>query len=235
MAPSPIIPTSFVPKQPVRSSGRFSKSGGNIILLSSIGILFISLFAAAAVFGYSEYLKGVRDAKRSAVENAEQSIDTASVEEFIRTRDRFNAAQGLLDGHVASSRFFELLERVTLATVRFNSLSLSLAEDRSASIIMDGVATTFNSLAAQSSALAEEREVKRAIFSEIDVNEDTDTVSFSLSAVLAPSLLSFVAPQASMPVTMPAVEEEGFLLPQEAPMPPVEEVLPTEELTPPSL
>jgi hypothetical protein len=198
VAPSPIIPTSFVPKQPVRSSGRFSKSGGNIFLIAGLFLAFLSILAAVGVFAYKSYLTSVRDSKKVAVEKAEQAIDSVAVEEFIRTRDRLTAAGTLLENHVAASRFFVLLERVTLTNVRFNTLSYTLADDRSASIEMDGVARTFNALAAQSSAFASEREVKRAIFSRIDVDDETNTVSFTLSAELAPSLLAFtaeVAPQ----------------------------------------
>jgi hypothetical protein len=206
VVPSPVIPTSFVPKQPVRASGRFANSGGNLVLLVSIALLFLSVFSAAGVFAYERFLEGVRDGKKVAVEKAQSAIDAAAVEEFIRTRDRFLASRKVLDEHVAASRFFALLEEVTLANVRFNSLKFTLADDRSASLTMEGVARTFNALAAQSSLLSEKREVKRAIFSDIDVNEDTDTVSFSLSAELSPALLTFAAGEPAREGSEPEVE-----------------------------
>jgi len=207
VAPSPIIPTSFVPKQPVRATGRLSKSGGNLFLLASILLAFVSVVAAGGVFAYQYYLEGVRDTKRAAVEKAEQSINTAAVEDFIRTRDRFQAASGLLDGHVSASRFFALLEGITLTSVRFNTLSFALAEDNSAIITMEGVARTFNALAAQSSALSNERDIKRAIFSDIQVDDETNTVTFTLSAELAPSLLEFLVPEAPAPQLPEALPE----------------------------
>lgn len=201
MAPTPTtIPTSFVPKQPVRAGASFTKSGGNTFLTLALVILALALLACAGVFGYERYLLGVRDAKSAAVTKAEEDIDSATVEEFIRTRDRFASAEGLLDSHVASSGFFEALEALTLQTVRFSSLSFTLASDRSAQISMDGTARTFNALAAQSSAFAGEKRIKRAIFSGIKVNPG-GTVSFSLDADLDPSLLTFSAAAA------PAVEE----------------------------
>lgn len=188
MAPSPTIPTSFVPKQPVRPSQRFYKSGGNLFLLIACIALGVSLAGVAGVFAYERYLENVRESKSAAVQQAQADVDSATVEDFIRTRDRFTAAKGLLGSHVAVSQFFDLLESVTLQSVRFNSLSFILAEDRSAEIQMKGVARTFNALAAESSAFASEKRIKRAIFSDINVNAN-GTVSFALDADLSPNLL----------------------------------------------
>lgn len=193
MAISPTtIPTSFVPKQPVRTGGKATKSGGNTLLFLSLVILGIAILGSAGVFGYERYLISARDSKSAQVEQAQAAIDSASVEGFVRTRDRFTAAKGLLDSHVAATNFFNLLESLTLQTVRFNSLSFTLTEDRSAEITMGGTARTFNALAAESSVFAGEKRIKRAIFSDIKVNPDK-TVSFSLAADLDPKLLALSA------------------------------------------
>jgi hypothetical protein len=168
----------------------------------SLVILGIAILGAGGVFGYERYLLSIRDTKSVAVQKAQEGIDASTVEEFIRTRDRFTAAKGLLNNHVAVSNFFNLLESLTLQNVRFNSLSFTLAEDRSAEIQMNGTARTFNALAAQSSAFSAEKRIKRAIFSDIKVN-DNKTVSFSLGAEVDPKLL--------------------VLIPEDAPVVPVEE------------
>lgn len=204
MAPSPTtIPTSFVPKQPVRSTTNFRKSGGNPFLTVSLIILVLALVACGAVFGYERYLEGVRDAKQAQVQQAQASVDTAQLSTFIRARDRFTAAEGLLNGHVAVSNFLSLLEGLTLTNVRFASLNFQLADDRSAEIKMDGIARTFNALAAESSAFAGEKRIKRAIFSGIKVN-DNGTVSFSLDANIEPDLLAFTAAGAPAAPPVPA-------------------------------
>ena len=202
VAPTPTtIPTSFVPKQPVHTGSRYVQSGGNTFLMLSLIILGISILGAGGVFGYERYLISVRDTKSATVQSAQENIDASTVEDFIRTRDRFTAAQGLLNNHVAVSNFFDLLESLTLQNVRFSSLSFTLTEDRSAEIQMNGTARTFNALAAQSSAFASEKRIKRAIFSDIKVN-DTKTVSFSLAADIDPKLLALT------PETIPALPVE---------------------------
>lgn len=211
MAPSPTtIPTSFVPKQPVHVGARFTQSGGNTFLVLSLFILGITILASGAVFGYEQYLMSVRETKSAEVQKAQESIDVATVEEFIHTRDRFMAAKGVLDSHVSASNFFDLLESLTLQNVRFNSLGFTVTEDRSAQIQMGGTARTFNALAAQSSVFAGEKRIKRAIFSDIRIN-DNKSVSFSLEADLDPKLLAVVPDE-----TLSAPVDDGALTPPPA-------------------
>lgn len=204
MAPSPGIPTSFVPKQPVATgpSPRYTRSGGNLFMMIASLVLGLSVVAGIGVFAYERYLSGVRDSKQAEVEQVRENINSEVVEDFIRTRDRFSAAQGLLNEHVAASQFFDLLEALTLQNVRFSGLSFTLSDDRSAKIHMDGTARSFNALAAESSAFASEKRIKRAIFSDITVDPATRNVSFSLDAELAPALLTLST--AATPAFVPA-------------------------------
>ncbi len=173
-------------------------------MVISLFLLGLSLLGAGGVFAYEQYLMDIRDAKSAEVENAEKEIDTVVVEDFIRMRDRFTSAKTLLDAHVMASQFFDLLESKTLQNVRFDSLSFTLADDRTAEIRMEGVARTFNALAAQSSLFAGEKEIKRAIFSDIRVDENDDTVSFTLTADLTPALIAMTEKSAG---PAPAAEE----------------------------
>lgn len=189
-----------------------------MLLFISLVILAIAILGAGGVFAYERFLIGVRDAKAQEVAKAQAAIDSSSVEEFIRTRDRFTAAQGLLNNHVAATNFFNLLESLTLQTVRFSSLSFTLTDDRSADISMSGTARTFNALAAQSSVFASEKRIKRAIFSDIKVNADK-TVSFALAADLDSKLLALTAEAApdAPPATNPIATSTAQTFPDATP------------------
>ncbi len=189
MALPPTIPTSFVPKQPVATSSRKQQSGTNIFFIVGGVIAIISVALAAGVFGYEMYLKNARDQKSANLTQAQKEVNLDTVEGFIRLKSRLNTVQNLLDQHVLLSEFFDTLESRTLQTVRFSGLSLAVEEDRSAEIKMEGVARSFNALAAQSSMIAAEKRIKRAIFSDISVNEN-GTVAFSLTATLDPRLIT---------------------------------------------
>jgi len=190
MGPSPTIPTSFVPKQPVKSAARFTKSGGNTFLMFSLFALGLSVVSAAGVLGYGEYLKGVDKTKSAALAAAQTSVSSEEVEEFVRSRDRFEAATGILDGHIELSNFFDLLESLTLVNVRYGSFIFGTLEDGTAEIKLSGQARSFNALAAQSAVFSSNPNIKRAIFSGIDVDDD-GAVSFDLDAQLEADLLVF--------------------------------------------
>ena len=200
MALSPSIPTSFVPKQPVQPSVREPKAGWNILWIVALLMLALSVISAGGVFAYGKYLEGVRDTKIQALDSAKREINASTVEEFIRLRDRFISARGILDNHIVFSGFFDILEERTLQNVRFSSLTFTFDEDGIPEIEMSGEARSFNALAAQSRMLNEERRFKRAIFSDITVNAN-NTVSFSLSAKLDPSVLAMA--QVTAPVDAP--------------------------------
>lgn len=189
MALPPTIPTSFVPKQPVATSSRKQQSGTNIFFIVGGVIAIISVVLAAGVFGYEMYLKNARDQKSVNLAQAQKEVNLDTVEGFIRLKSRLNTVEKLLDQHVMLSEFFDTLEARTLQTVRFSGLSLAVEDDRSAEIKMEGVARSFNALAAQSSMIAAEKRIKRAIFSDISVNEN-GTVAFSLTATIDPRLIT---------------------------------------------
>jgi hypothetical protein len=131
------------------------------------------------------------------------------VQDFIRLRDRFASAIVLLDTHTVASKFFDLLESQTLETVRFSTLTFSLDDDGMPVIVMEGIAKSFNALAAQSRAFSEEKNFKRTIFSGITVNAN-NTVAFVVSFGLDGELLTTSVEEANavpLPVEEPSEEE----------------------------
>ncbi len=187
MALSPSIPTSFVPKQtgPVRRQS----SSNNILLLIALILLALTLASAAGVFLYSKYLIGVANAKEATLNGEKSKIDNDQVEQFLRLKSRLIVAQTLINQHVELSQFLDTLEEITLSNVRFSTLSIQVAADRSAALSMSGQARTFNALAAQSRVFANQKKIKSAIFSNITPNATDNTVSFALTATIDPSLI----------------------------------------------
>lgn len=186
-------------------------------MLIAGGLLLVSIIAALGVFGFEAYLKNSRDSKATSLAAAQQSVDITIVENFIRLRNRLTAVEQLLDQHVELSDFFTVLEQRTLQAVRFNDLSVSVNDDRTAEIEMSGVARTFNALAAQSNELAGEKRIKRAIFSDIAVNEN-GTVGFTLTAILDSRLITSAD---VLPGIGEAAEPETPSVPQAPVAPPV--------------
>lgn len=169
-------------------------TGDNILLIVSLVILAASLITAGAVFGYGKYLESVIDVKTAALEEARAAIDQSQVEELIRLKDRFVYGRNLLENHITSSSFFALLEEITLENVKYDDMELTVADDRSTSVTLSGFARNFNTLAAQSNEIAAERNFRRAIFSDISLNEN-GTVGFTLTAHVNADLMRMGVPE----------------------------------------
>lgn len=189
MALPPTIPTSFVPKQPVATQARRKRAPLGIFYYGALFLLGVAVVGAGLTFGYKTYLDSVRDARKTRLSAAEQNINPEAVEDFIRLRNRIQASNTLLNQHVVLSRFFDVVESITLKNVRFQSLTASVGNDRTTKIEMRGLARSFNALAAESAAFAADKRIKRAIFSNITVNE-SGVVSFALKAEIDSKLIT---------------------------------------------
>lgn len=201
MALPPTLPTSFVPKQALPSQGRRARPAYGALYYVSIFVLVVAVLGAGGAFGYKTYLETVTTARKLRLESAEKNIDAVAVEDYIRLRNRIKVANIILNRHVAVSQFLTTLESLTLQNVRFQTLQLTVEDDRTAAIEMRGTARSFNALAAQSSAFAAEKQIRRAIFSGITVDKG-GLVKFALSAELTPKLV-LVAPEAQAAMLPP--------------------------------
>ncbi len=203
MALPPTIPTSFVPHS-AASERRFRADFSGAFDFFAYAVLVAVFALAAAVFFYGRILDSSKAAKDAELASAQQSIDPATAENFVRLRNRLASSGVLLEKHISFSSFFSSLEKILLTTVRFTSLRLSISDTGAAKMEGLGVAKSFNALAAASSALSKDGHIKDAIFSNIRVNKD-GSVSFALSAALDQKIVAFSPPPAAAP--LPSVAE----------------------------
>ncbi len=200
MALSPSIPTSFVPKQPVTTGNRKYSGGNNLLLIIAAVIFACALLASGGVFLYDQYLTSVEHSKAAELLREQQHASQDTVDQFLRLSNRLVAAKSILSQHIVLSQLYTLIGNITVRSVHFDSLNVTVAADRSAQIAMVGQAKDFNSLAAESSVFASQKYIKSAIFSGIGVNKDS-SVSFTLNAIIDPSLILESAAPTSTPST----------------------------------
>lgn len=193
----PTIPTSFVPHAASYPARRFRSEITDVFGYFAYGVLAIVFLLAIGVFSYGRILSSSKAAKDAELKSARAAIVPATIENFVRLRDRLDSSTTLIGGHYAFSGFFSAIEKLLPSTVRFTTLHLSFADAGAAKMEGAGVAKSFNALAAASNAFASDGRIKDAIFSNISVNKDS-SVSFAISAMLDPDLLTFV-PTASLP------------------------------------
>ena len=188
----PTVPTSFVPRSSSLSSGsrRRPLDLGGAFGFVSYAILAVALLLAAGVFGYKYYLSIVLDAKDLALSKKVESIDRSQLNDLLRLENRLSSAKNLLNGHIALSSVFDLLEKDTLASVRLASLSVSFTNGQQSSLTTSGTAASFNAVAVQSAVLNKEPSLKNTLFSGLTFGKE-GSVSFSVATNLDPSLFAF--------------------------------------------
>ena len=192
----PTIPTSFVP-HPGSGGAQARRSSveiGGLFGITAYALLGIAFLLAIAVFSYGRILAASESAKAEELAKAQANIDPATVQNFVRLRDRLSSSATLLNSHVAFSNFFSLLESTMPANVRFTTVHLSTDDSRAVRLEASGVAKSFNALAAVSTAFAKDGRVKDAIFSNITINRADNSITFALVASLDPRLTSFLPP-----------------------------------------
>lgn len=191
MALPPTIPTSFVPYSASATARRLRTDFIGAFGFFAYGVLGLAVILALGVFLYGRILDGTLASKDAALAKAEAAIDPATVASFVQLRNRLTSSQSLLNAHPALSNFFSVLEKTLPATARFSKLHLTLGSGNTAKLDAAGVAKNFNVLAALSAAFATDGRIKDAIFSNIIVSQKDNSVSFVLTATLAPDLIAF--------------------------------------------
>lgn len=187
----PTVPTSFAPRPTTPVSPRHARADfSGVFNYFSYFILGGVFFLSIGVFFYGRILLADQASKDATLAKAESALDPATVESFVRLSDRLTAGQTLLGSHIAFSGFFTSLGKILPSDVQFTSLHISFDPSGVARVDGAGIAKSFNTLAAASTAFATDGRIKDVIFSGIRVNKD-NSVSFSLSASLDPKIVTY--------------------------------------------
>lgn len=189
------VPTSFVPKQPVRTVRRPQAQGPlSIFAVAALVLIGASIVLAGLVFGYELYLKQNKEAKTGELKVLQDSVDPQAVEDLARLSQRLVISRELLASHVAVSSIFSMLERDTVQDVSFDDFQLQTAPSGDVEVTMEGTAQSFNALAYQSVVFRNNPFLRNQIFEDITVTDDGD-VAFSFSGIVSGTLVRAQAGQ----------------------------------------
>ncbi|GEM_PF-2103146 len=183
------VPTSFVPKQPVRTVRRPQARGPlSIFAVAALVLIGASVVLAGLAFGYEFYLKQNKEEKTQDLKALQDSVEPQAVEELARLSQRLVISRELLDSHVAVSAIFSMFERDTVQNVSFDNFELQTAPSGDVEITMEGTALDFNALAYQSVVFRDNPFLRNQIFEDITVKDDGD-VSFSFVGIVSSTLV----------------------------------------------
>jgi hypothetical protein len=186
-------------------------------------MLIVSLLAAIGVFLYEKYSdKQLEKARAELVK--EQSLDLGSKMVEIAVFDRqLSLARQLLDNHIAPTRIFAELERMTKQSVQFTSFDYTYDPGYLAELDVKGGTNELTSVAVQKNEFSDQK-----LFSEFSVEniglvlEDTtdpkvvisvtpssdNRVDFSISGSINTKLIQYTGEDVPVPVADESLGEK---------------------------
>jgi hypothetical protein len=212
----PKFTTSFIPKKQVSATVKNSSIAGSTIsfstLLSSVIIIAVLLFAAG-LFLFRLTVEKTIENQEVALLRAKESFDQNFIAQATRLNKRITSAGRILDGHLAPSAIFDLLEIFTLQTISFRSFEFSDNIDGRIRIKGTGEGDSFASVVLQSDEFGKSGFLRDVLFSDLQPNA-SGNVNFSFEATLDPTLVLYsrsVVPVRTNEQELPAVEQLDIL------------------------
>lgn len=188
--------TSFIPKQGVSVTADFrpKKSMGFFAFFATL-IFFVSIILAGGIFGWKTYLQSQKTTMMKDLDKNIKAFEPQTIEQYVRLDNRINAAKEILSKHIAVSYLFDFLQEKTLQSVQFNDFKYDLGLDGFATVIMNGQAKSYNSVAYQSEVFGskvsgEQTSFIGPIFSNLDLDQ-FGNVLFNFNTKVQPGFLSY--------------------------------------------
>lgn len=186
----PKLQTSFIPKKPLIASTRIDGHHSiNFFFLIGLVVFIISAVAAGYVFLEKQLTQNhIKEAQKSLATTRE-TFDPSLIDTLTQLDNRFEAGKDLLNHHLSVSSLFQLLESITLKSVRFTSLTFTAGTDLT-TLSMKGEGESFSSIALQSDVLGKIKSLKNPIISDL-VLEQNGNVGFQFNAAVDPSAILY--------------------------------------------
>jgi len=183
--------TSFIPKRPLVENAAPMRSHVGILWFIVLILFIASLLAAGGAFVFQQYLQNSIRTQSDSLARAQAAYDPAVINNIIRLDSRIIQTKALLQNHIAPSSIFAFLGNITLQNVRFSDFSYSINPNGSAALTLNGEALDFASVALQSDAFSQNRNLKDVLFSDINIDGGTGHIVFNVSAIVDSSLLLY--------------------------------------------
>lgn len=207
--------TSFIPKKSMQI-GHGGGSGSQFVQRRSVygpgffmsATLFtISIMVSLGIFAYSEITKKNVEEKISIIVKARDGLlSEKDISEFEDMDKRLATTRAILSGHVAVSELLYTLEDITYANVQYTDVLYGLAQsgagrrstqstqnetDGSKPLTIKGLVPDFATVAVQNDQLLKHEAMLHPTVTELEQEKDSDAITFSIDAMVKPSLVRF--------------------------------------------
>ncbi len=184
--------TSFIPKKTETVKPKRSGSSFGLINTISFVLLIMSIIMAGGVYFYRDNLATRVQEMQVSLNRARNIFEPSLLEELRILDKRMKAAREILQGHIAVSPIFNILQETTLPNIRYINFQyeLSLANPNLVQVSMTGEATSYDAITLQADLFNRNRFIRNPIFSNFSLNRN-GLIDFDLSFDVSRSLVSF--------------------------------------------
>jgi hypothetical protein len=161
---------------PARVPTRFL--GASFIIFLSTLLLYLGL-----AFGYKPFLQNSVDELKKKTSTLGLQLSSSQQEEVFKLYSQINNLPKLLSEHVVVSPFLNFLESHTLKRVVYKTIDLSIEDRR---LLIDGVAASYDDLAAQLKIYESAPEVERVTLE--NASRQGSIVAFKATVTLSPQI-----------------------------------------------
>ncbi len=184
--------TSFIPKKtltpkPERRGGSF----GLVNVITFIAMI-ISLLIAGGSYLYRDNLSARVQEMKVSLERAQNIFEPELLEDLKILDKRIEASSVILGNHIAVSPIFEVLQDITLPTIRYIDFTYEIdsVNPNVVHVAMTGEAVSYDAITLQADLFSENRFIRNPIFSNFALNK-TGNVNFDLMFDVSKSLVNF--------------------------------------------
>lgn len=176
---------SFVPQKKFESLS-YKKGGPGFLFIITLIIFIASLGVYGGLFYYKNKISEDINNLASDLERSKEAFDVPLINQLKDVSDKIDSVQSLVERHIRPTFIFELLEKETLKTITFKSLSYDKNNEFSA----EGTAPDYKSLALQADVLEKNPSVASVFFSGLSLG-DEGKISFTVKVSLNPSFTTY--------------------------------------------
>ncbi len=181
---------SFIPKQPIAQSASTGPTRISLLYVIAVVVFVITLGLVGAVLIGEHVLKTDIGNLDQQLVAAKASFEIATIEQLKRVSARTSSALGLINQHLALSKFFEALEQATYANVSFSAFDSKAIDPTTIEITLSGATGSYNSLILQEEKFKSLPFLKNPVFSQFSL-DDQGAVYFKFTASVDPNLVNY--------------------------------------------
>lgn len=184
--------TSFIPKKTIEPQKTRMRTSPGILNTVSFVLLVVSVVMAGGVYLYRDNLSKRVDEMRTSLNRARNIFEPTLLADLQVLDRRIDAATEILQGHLAVSPIFKVLQDITLPTVRYIDFTYEIdaVNPNVVHVMMTGEAVSYDVITLQSDLFSQNRFIRNPIFSNFALDQE-GRIDFELTFDVSRSLVSF--------------------------------------------